>query len=46
MPCMRSLHRLAQLAEGEAKLARLREQRDQLSAQQTEPVDEASSGQD
>ena len=36
----------AQLAEGEAKLARLREQRDQLSAQQTEPVDEASSGQD
>ena len=36
----------AQLAEGEAKLARLREQRDQLSAQQTEPVDEASSVQD
>ena len=36
----------AQLAEGEAKLAKLREQRDQLSAQQVEPADEASSEQD
>ncbi|MEH6785235.1 MAG: hypothetical protein V7688_15275 [Alcanivorax jadensis] len=36
----------AQLAEGEAKLAKLSEQRDQLSAQQAEPADEASSEQD